>query len=194
MKAEVTAVIPTIPVRRNLLKRAVASVYDQTVQPIRIATALDRKREGSAVTRNRALDMAETHWVAFLDDDDYWLPEHVETLLTAANGSGADVVYSGCVVLDGNDDEVPMQEEWGRFGKEFDPDLLRQKSYLPVTSLVRTSLAQRARFGAPAGTDYDDWGFYLRLLDMGAQFLHVPVVTWIWPHWGGNTSGRGDRW
>lgn len=197
MKAKVTAVIPTIQVRRVLLKRAVDSVMAQTYQPIRIAIALDRKRSGSAVTRNRALAMAETEWVAFLDDDDFWLPNHIQLLMAGAERTGADVVYSGCRVVDRNDNEIPRQEEWGRFGKPFDPDLLRKTSYLPVTSLVRTELAKKARFGPPAThptSNYDDWGFYIRLLDLGAKFVHLPEVTWVWPHWGGNTSGRGDRW
>lgn len=191
-----TAVIPTIPVRRNFLARAISSVYSQTCQPVRISTALDRKRLGSAATRNRALDGVDTEWAAFLDDDDFWLPEHVETCLKAAKEHGADVVYPGCAVVDRNGDETPRHEEWGRFGREFDPDLLRQMSYIPVTSLVRTELAKKARFGPPEGikTHLDDWGFYLRLLDLGAKFVHVPVVTWIWPHWGGNTSGQANRW
>lgn len=197
MRARVTAVIPTIIPRRNFLKRAVQSVYDQTHQPIEFAIALDRRHAGSAVTRNRALSMATTEWVAFLDDDDSWLPHHLETLLHAAEETGADVIYSGCQVVNGRGEEIPRQEEWGRFGKPFDGELLRKMSYLPVTSLVRTKLAQAALFGPPADhadSDYDDWGFYVRLLDGGAKFHHVPEVTWIWPHWGGGTSGRGDRW
>lgn len=196
MKAEVTAVIPTIPPRRNFLVRALESVHSQTHQPIRVSVALDRKHLGSASTRNRALDGVETEWSAFLDDDDFWLPEHVEVCLRAAMEHGADVVYPGCAVVDRNGDEIPRQEEWGRFGQKFDPDLLRQKPYIPVTSLVHTDLAKKALFGPPEGvnTPLDDWGFYIRLLDLGAKFIHVPVITWIWLHWGGNTSGQGHRW
>lgn len=193
---DVTIIIPHIPARPNALSHAVKSAAVQTVRPTDIIIATDTQREGSAVTRNRALDRATTTWVAFLDDDDLLLPNHLEVLLKNAEDTDADVSYAGCRVLDPMRRDVPVHEDWGRFGREFDPDLLRQKSYLPVTSLVRTELAQRARFGPPAGviTDYDDWGFYVRLLDLGAKFSHIPEVTWVWNHNGRNTSGRPDRW
>lgn len=193
---DVTIIIPHIPVRPNALAHAVKSAAVQTVKPTDIIIATDTRREGSAVTRNRALDRATTTWVAFLDDDDLLLPNHLEVLLAHAEETDADVAYAGCKVLHPALGEIPLREEWGRFGKKFDPDLLREKSYLPVTSLVRTELAQRARFGPPNGivTDYDDWGFYVRLLDLGAKFSHIPQVTWVWHHNGRNTSGRTDRW
>ena len=135
--------------------------------------------------------------IIFLDDDDEFMPQHLEVLLQNAMRSGATVVYSGCRVLDPNGMVIPLREEWGRFGEPFDAELLKRKAYMPVTSLVHTTLAKQALFGPPAAapdSDYDDWGFYLRLLGLGASFLHVPEVTWVWHHHGQNTSGRGDRW
>lgn len=192
----VTAVIPHIPTRPNGLARAVKSVAVQTQRTYRISVSTDVDRTGSAQTRNRALRVADTEWVAFLDDDDTWLPHHVDTLLNAAERTGADVVYPGCRVQNAQGLEITLREEWGRFGHPFSAELLRRRSYIPVTSLVRTRLAQAAWFGPPEGveTDYDDWGFYLRLLHYGAKFHHEPEVTWVWNHDGRNTSGRPDRW
>lgn len=193
---DVTALIPHIPVRPNSLARAVKSVVTQTQRVTAIAVEVDNDRTGSAATRNRALDRVDTEWTAFLDDDDWWLPHHVDTLLRAAERFDVDVVYPGCRVVDAAEQDIPVIEEWGRFGWPFSAELLRQKSYIPVTSLVRSELACRARFGPPAGveTNYDDWGFYVRLLDLGARFYHVPEITWVWHHSGKNTSGRSDRW
>ncbi len=191
---DVTVVIPHIPTRPNALARAVKSAATQTVKPRSIVIATDLYRDGSAITRNRALYMADTPWVAFLDDDDVLLPNHLEVLLRHAEETGAGVVYSGCTVIGQDGREVPPRDEWGRFGKPFDAELLRDHSWLPVTSLVHLSLAKKALFEAPPGSDYDDWGFYLRLLDLGAKFSHVPIRTWIWNHTGRNTSGRPDRW
>lgn len=194
----VTVIIPHIPPRAAELTRALHSVAVQTHPARNIIVASDLFKDGSAITRNRAL-MAnlDTTWVAFLDDDDEWLPNHLEVLTRAALEHDAQVVYSGCDVRDAQGFRVPLREEWGRFRQPFDPGLLRQKSYIPVTSLVRTGLARRALFGPPAthpDSDYDDWGFYVRLLDLGAHFVHVPEITWRWHHTGNNTSGRPDRW
>lgn len=197
MNSDITVVIPTIPVRQRELTRAVRSVTTQTLQPDMMIIVMDNEHQGAAMTRNRALQRVSTRWVAFLDDDDVLLPNHLEVLADAALESGADVIYPGCRVINPElGGVIPLREEWGRFEQPFSADILRQKSYIPVTSLVRTGLAQRALFGTPHGveTNYDDWGFYLRLLDEGAMFSHVPVVTWIWNHHGANTSGRGDRW
>lgn len=188
----VTVLIPSIPPRRQMLNRALVSVLNQLRQPDNIIVSIDHHRLGAAVNRNVTLTQVDTTWVAFLDDDDEFLPQHLLVLLQ--NSDDADVVYTGCMVIGPHGEDVPLQEEWGRFGKPFDGLLLRKMSYLPVTSLVRTKLAQQSAFKAPLDSPYDDWGFYLGLLDQGARFKHVPQKTWIWNHWGGNSSGRPDRW
>lgn len=195
--ATVTVLIPHIPVRPNVLARAVKSAATQTWRPDVIHIEVDKHHTGSAATRNRALSLVTTDFVAFLDDDDELLPHHLDVLMSVQIGTNIDVIYPGCHVINpALGGEIPLREEWGRFGSEFDADLLREKSYIPVTSLVRTELAQQALFGPPTGqvSDYDDWGFYLRMFDLGATFYHIPEKTWIWNHNGKNTSGRPDRW
>lgn len=190
----VTVVIAHIPTRPAELQRAIASVLAQTHKPDAIVVSTDTTRSGSAITRNRGMHHVATNWIAFLDDDDEFLPNHLEVLLAAALESGAGIVYSGCRVVDEAGNEVPRREEWGRFGEPFDADILRQRSYIPVTSLVSKYVANTTSFHTPPGSEYDDWGFYLWALNRGAKFLHVPEVTWIWHHHGANTSGRADRW
>lgn len=43
--------------------------------------------------RNRGLDVATGEWIAPLDDDDEWTPDHVEVLLRAARDEAADFAY-----------------------------------------------------------------------------------------------------
>lgn len=191
---DVTVVIPHIPVRPNALARAVKTVALQTQRATAISIAVDVDRQGAGPTRWRALATARTTWVAFLDDDDLLLPHHLDALLTRAECTGADVVYSGCRVLDSEGQPIPLRPEWGNFGHEFDAALLREMSYIPITSLVRTEYALGSSFTPPAGSHYEDWGFYLKMLDAGATFAHVPEVTWIWNHNGRNTSGQPGRW
>jgi glycosyltransferase involved in cell wall biosynthesis len=195
---DITVVIPHIPVRQGELLKAVHSVSLQSQPAQAISIVTDHQRRGAARTRNLALAMARTRWVAFLDDDDYFHPDHLEVLLEHALDTGADVVYSTCRVTHPELGELPLSHpgyaEWGRPGKPFDADLLRQRSYLPVTSLVDRGLAQRSSFEPPPGSHYDDWGFYLGLLDLGATFSHINKVTWTWCHGDHNTSGQPDRW
>ncbi len=58
------------------------------------AVEYDHEHTGAAATKNRGLAKVTTEWVAFLDDDDQFKPEHLEKLREAQLDSGADVVYS----------------------------------------------------------------------------------------------------
>lgn len=187
-----TAVIPSIPPRAAMLSRAVASVLAQGRPVDALSIAVDRTHAGSTATRNEALAAVRTEWCAFLDDDDEWLPNHVETLLDAAESSGADVVYPWFYVPRGWD-------PWpGVEGRPFDRgELMAEGNYVPVTVLARTELVRGVGGFEAIGPEHDacdDWGLWKKLLSTGATFLHVPVRTWVW-HWHGrNTSGRGHRW
>lgn len=198
MVDDVTVVMPVHPARwHTTMGRALSSVTSQTRPVDAVSIAVDTTKEGAGKTRDRALATVQTEWVAFLDSDDAFHPAHVAELLRCARKTGADVVYPECRVIHTVIGEIPRThpswEEWGRPGQPFDPELLRQKSYLPVTSLVRTSLAQRSSFIPPDGSEYDDWGFYLGLLDLDARFVHLPKITWTWFHGPHNTSGRPDK-
>lgn len=207
---DITVCIATIPPRAKLLRRALASVAEQTLQPAAVVVEYDHDRTGAADTKNRAAAKATTPWLAFLDDDDQFLPHHLETLRDWADepnplGAPADVIYSipHCPGLPGNRDPN------GRYGVPFDADELRRRSYIQTTSLIRADnfLAaggfQLPGRAMPDGSPcpYDDWGLWLAMLNQGARFLHVPEVTFVWNHWGrgepgkpGNTSGLPTRW
>jgi glycosyltransferase involved in cell wall biosynthesis len=108
MNLNVSVIIPTYN-RASLLERALRSVLSQTyedfeiiivddlstdntqemveskfIQEIRSGIIRyvknDRKRERS-FSRNRAIEMARGKYIAYLDDDDIWLPEHLKILV-----------------------------------------------------------------------------------------------------------------
>jgi glycosyltransferase involved in cell wall biosynthesis len=193
VSSDISVVIATIPIRAKMLRKALASVVLQTLQPAAIIVEYDHEHTGAAATKNRGLARVSSEWVAFLDDDDQFKPEHLEKLHEAQLDSGADVVYSMPYIPQAPGGIDPS----GMRGAPFDPDELRRRSYIQTTSLVRTKLIQSTGgFQLPkhAVSDYDDWGCWLALLDAGATFFHLPEQTFIWEHWGGNTSGRPDRW
>jgi len=161
--ADITVVIATIPPRAALLARALASVAAQTLQPKAIVVEYDHGRTGAAATKNRAIWKADTEWVAPLDDDDLFLPDHLEQLRLAqcrtcnddsetvevessrpggaptvyayAPGPGADVVYSVPHIP-----QIPgFRDPDGRYGQPFDAEEMLRRSYVQTTSLLRTS-------------------------------------------------------
>lgn len=191
---DITVCVPTIPQRRTKLRKALSSIMAQDYPVSAVSIAVDHWKQGSAVTRNRALAAVQTEWTVFLDDDDQLLKTGIRDLLMGQSRSAADVVYGLPRIVDAQGQIQPRFFEAG--GPEvFDPDLLMQKSYIPVVSLVRTSLAQQAgfEFSQDGQGSYDDWGFYKNLLSLGAEFYHIPLETFIWNIDGGNTSGKPDR-
>jgi glycosyltransferase involved in cell wall biosynthesis len=196
IRSGITAVIPSIPPRvGKQLHRALDSVLMQTRPVDAISVSVDHGRRGSALNRTRALSGVGTEWVALLDDDDEWMPEHVGLLMQHAIETGADVVYPWFDIP-----EVPWGDPWPeREGQPFDEELLRKGNYIPITVLARTELLWAAggfTSKDPENPDSmcDDWGTWERLLASGAKFSHLNRRTWLWHWWGGpgegNTSGR----
>lgn len=205
MSDDITVVIPTHPSRNRpaYLGRALQSVMDQSRPARSIIVECDSTKQGSAHTRNAALERVTTKWVAFLDSDDWFLPHHLESLLGLAVREKADVAYSLPLVLGANGQVIPRQHDWGG-GPVFDPEYLKRKAHIQTTCLVRTVKA-RAVGGFEfvmdeTGALNDDHGFFLRLLAAGAKFAHLHEETFVWRHHGfggpgreGNTSGRPER-
>jgi len=186
--SDITVVIPSIPPRAGLLhSRALPSVLAQSLPPDEVIIAIDHDRKGAGPTRTRALRRVATEWVAFLDDDDELLSQHLETLKHWAVKKDADVVWSWFSAPDGGD-------VLGARGRQWDP---ANPHTFPITALVRTSFAQRCEFPAPVTDNFsgDDFPFWTCVSAAGARFFHVSDITWRW--WnkhGGNTSGAPGRW
>jgi glycosyltransferase involved in cell wall biosynthesis len=207
--SSVAVCIPTIPGREQLLARAEESVRTQTHVPDEICVALDTDAEGASATRNRAWRLSNCDWIAFLDDDDELLPNHVGDLLQLAEESGADLVYPWFRIVDnvgkdmtrndplrirvGNAMLTPFGMSFGELHRE---ELLKRNNFIPITVLVRRTLLDEVD-GFPAlnspewpSNCCEDWGLWRRLLHVGAQFEHLPKRTWLWRWHGQNTSGR----
>ena len=69
---------------------------------------LDRTNGGAAAARNTGLDAASGDTVTFLDADDSFAPDHLETLSSLLESTGADAAASGMTLLypDGSDDRA----------------------------------------------------------------------------------------
>ncbi len=107
--ADVTVVMPARD-GADTVARALASVRAQTVRAARVVVVDDGSTDGTAQaardgagdldltvivneqsrgsgpSRNAAIDVATTRWIAFLDCDDEWRPGHLEAALAAAEG------------------------------------------------------------------------------------------------------------
>jgi glycosyltransferase involved in cell wall biosynthesis len=170
-----------------MLTRALNSVAVQTLPAAAISVAMDLHREGAAKTRQRGLDAVQTPWVSFLDSDDFFKPFHLKDLMTHAQETGADFVFSW-FDMNGGIDPFP-----GNFAPPFDP---ANPIETTVTTLVRTGLAKEVGFQALDRGQInsgEDRFFTLGCIEAGAIISHLKKRTWYWSHHGLNTSGLAGR-
>lgn len=172
--------IATIPGRESMLARALESARSQTI-PVRIEVELDTDGAGPSVTRNRAVDRADTEWVTFLDDDDLLYPDHVESLLNAAVSAGTDAAYSGY-------DLMVLAGRRFRVTNKHVNDYARP---MPVAFLVR-----RMAFLAAGGFGEEkpeEHHLQEALRAAGVVFAFHPGRTWQYRVHGKNTSGLPQK-
>jgi glycosyltransferase involved in cell wall biosynthesis len=121
MSVDVSVVIPTSG-RVDLLSCAVRTALDQRVdvevivvddaatddtadwlanqKDARLRVVRHTTRLGVSAARNSGIRAARGTWVAFLDDDDAWSPDKLESQLSAAREAGCRWVYTGDVHVD----------------------------------------------------------------------------------------------
>ncbi|MGH7411297.1 MAG: glycosyltransferase family 2 protein, partial [Candidatus Methylomirabilis sp.] len=58
-------------------------------------------RAGASAARNLGARAATSEWLAFLDDDDWWLPEYLKAARRLAESVDADVVCTSFLVAQG---------------------------------------------------------------------------------------------
>ena len=202
---KLAVVIPTIPERDA--SAAVASVINQTRKPDSVHMFTAGKEDNAALVRNQALGILrianDVEWVAVLDDDDLWLPNHLEVLWALADKQPQSVAvvhvwYENANELGLYDDALdpaqlpdgshPTKYLNGLYDKALKAALI-EKAWLPVTSLYRVSALLRLG-GWPVGDELEDWGLYKRLLQYGYDFYGVNQRTWVWNHHHLHTSGK----
>ena len=145
MPPAVSVVIPTFQ-RPDFVQRAVRSALEQTMHDFEIIVVVDgRDAEtvealarvddvrltvhvpprslGNADARNAGVALARAPWVAFLDDDDVWLPLKLEHQLRAAEEAGCRYPVVSCHFLARNErgDRVwprrlpRIDEDWSEY-------------------------------------------------------------------------------
>lgn len=75
----------------------------QAVARMAGATWLALDRGNVSAARNLGVAHAKAEWIAFLDDDDIWLPHKLERQMAEAERTGADLVCSDYVCFGGRD-------------------------------------------------------------------------------------------
>ena len=137
------------------------------------------RTSATADSRQRETPESVVRWdahIAYLDDDDVFLPEHLAALVGALERTGAAVAYGDAVMatLDGG-------RELGRtvrVSPDFSRDRFLYENLFPVICAVhrRDAVERSGLFDEELRTPLEDWEFWLRL-SREHDFVHVAAAT-----------------
>lgn len=183
---KISIVVPTYN-SANTILRSLDSVFKQTYQNFEVIICDDNStdeinkildqikddrvkiiyldnNQGSAVTRNTAMKIAQGEFIAFLDSDDEWYPNKLELQISLFSDRSVGLVFGGAKIVKNNTKTsfYKPQKEWelDSFRKLF----LGQISYITSTAIFRKECIDKVGLMEPELRRNQDFDFFLRIL------------------------------
>ncbi|MDI6761905.1 MAG: glycosyltransferase [Thermodesulfobacteriota bacterium] len=134
---------------------------------------------GLAAARNTGIKMAKGKYIAYLDDDDLYYPDHLETLVQFLEGSDYKVAYTDA-------HRAHQKKVNGRYAVvkqdvpysfDFDDDRILLENFVPVLCFMheKSCLDEVGCFDEDLTTQ-EDWDLWIRL-SRKFKFAHIRKVT-----------------
>ncbi len=158
----VSVVIPSLN-RPKIVTKAVNSALAQTLKSIEVIVVIDGPDEatvselekiddprlkvkslaqnvGCADSRNEGVLEARGQWIAFLDDDDEWLPQKLELQLAAAEKSSSPFpIIASRYLAKAPESEFVLPKRLPSIGEDLSEFLFVRKSLFEPAELIQTS-------------------------------------------------------
>ena len=159
-KLKISVVIPTCN-RPDKIKKAIRSVLNQTFQDFEVVVVDDgikaraeeavksfadprikyiqhEKNKGGSAARNTGIKNSQADWIAFLDDDDEWLPEKLARQWEVIKRHGDEIgfIFGGVKFINKvtGEERVKIPPERGVY--DYYEDVLSLKSKMMTSSIV----------------------------------------------------------
>lgn len=145
----------------SAMSEVIEEFTDERIKYERLST-----NSGANRARNRGVEIATSEWIAFLDDDDEWLPDKIRLQLNELVRESSEQSWIGSVCsyrfLESGRDRV-----WGSSGIVELEELKSGNPYCGASGLVaRREYLARTKFdeALPCG---QDWDIFIRLATQG---------------------------
>ena len=196
-----TVVIPVYN-RASLVIAAVRSVLAQTFQSFEVVVVDDgstddarsailaiqdprirffrQENRGASAARNKGIDEAIGKYIAFLDSDDLFLPDHLETMAALLESSDATIAYAPVLVIRDSTSAFVKPPRGIRQNENMATYLVCDRGFVQTSGLVLPAdIAKGVRYREDVSFG-DDTDFAIRLQLSGHSFVmsNHPTVVW----------------
>ncbi|MEG3981376.1 glycosyltransferase [Microcoleus sp. T3B2] len=197
------------------IAKAVESAIDQTYQDLEIIVVDDgstdstrqvlepyldliqyvyQENQGAAIARNRACKLAKGEFLAFLDADDFFLPEKLEKQVACFDADPTlDMVQTGWVIVGKNDEGIYGVKPWEEEPKLDLEAFVFYKSVRPSAMMLRREWWERL-----GGFDHrlpptEDLDFVLRLGLKGCKSVWLKEILTCYRQHDSNIMSNGSK-
>ena len=207
---KISIIVPLYNTPQKFLKEMIDSVYNQSYSnwQLVLADASDKdlpyikstvdsyndsrivyeklaENKGISENTNKGFALADGDYLALLDHDDVILPNALYENVKAINETGAQVLYSDEITLDG---ELKHLIQF-HFKIDYAPDFLRGVNYITHFLVFERKLFEQV--GAYEDARFDgaqDFDLTLRLSEKANKVHHIPKVLYYWRGHAGSTA------
>jgi glycosyltransferase involved in cell wall biosynthesis len=220
---EISVIIPAYKARK-FLPECLASIGDQTLLPQQILVIDDASPEpvddivanfaarpgfppirlirhevnrGQAAGRNTGIRASDSEWLAFIDSDDVWLPDHLEQAMATLDATGADLAFCPATIFENDIHENTPFIERPMTSEEISlaPFALLKRCFIIMSSVVARATAIREIGGFDEEERMravEDLDCFMKLLKNDAMFAISEKSTLFYrKHPAGATSRPG---
>ena len=137
------------------------------------------ENKGLAAARNTGIKEAKGKYIAYLDDDDIFYPDHLETLVNFLENQEYKLAYTDAyrVIQEKQNSNYVVKKKDMPFSLDFDYDRILVENFVPILCLMheRSCLEEIGLFDEKL-TVCEDWDFLIRL-SRKFEIAHVKKVT-----------------
>lgn len=153
------------------------------------------RNRGQAAARNAGMDASSGDFIAFLDSDDIWHPQHLQQSLSTLEKSDATLTYSPAVMFrDGAmDNPIHILRPMYPGEEQMDPIALLGRCFVVLSSVVVRADFMRRHGHFDEGEEVraaEDLDCLMNLLKAGAVFRMLDQPTLYYRKHPGSATGR----
>jgi glycosyltransferase involved in cell wall biosynthesis len=197
----VSVIVPTYN-RLDMLSETIKSILNQTYKHIEIIVVNDggasvegviaslnknnnivyiehKVNKGTSAAKNTGLKAATGKYIAYLDDDDIYYPDHIETLVRFLETSDYKVAYTDALrayqeIQDSR--YITVKKEIANTS-DFDYDRILHENYIPVLCFMheKSCIDEAGMFDETLGA-HEDWDLWMRM-SRKFRIAHIKKVT-----------------